>query len=220
MTFSSNIIFLLKTNKVVIGSIIILVALSVLIANILAHKNAKDRIIPYPTPSSITPVLLPSLSPLPTKTPKPTIKPTVKPTIQPSQNNSQTLNVYITYYGWNDNDPPGTAIAYPKIHSGAGGVGSYGDPVTFASDPKVFPAGTKIYVPYIKKYAIMEDLCASCRGNHIDIWAGGNGANENKLIACEESFTRDSQTIELNPPSTHLVDTSPLFNSETATCGQ
>lgn len=209
-------IILLKRNKIVIGSIIILVAFSVFTLNAFARRNSKKWTVPSPTPTL-------SSSPSPTifLTPKPTIKPTVKPTTIPTQ-----TNVYITYYGWNDNDPPGTAIAYPinenskTIHNGAGGTGTFSDPVTFASDAKTFSVGAKIYVPYIKKYAIMEDFCASCKGNHIDIWVGGNGANEQKLIACEEKLTRSSENIELNPPNNRPVDTSPLFNSETSNCIQ
>jgi 3D (Asp-Asp-Asp) domain-containing protein len=142
----------------------------------------------------------------------------------------ENTSVYITFYGWNDNDPPGTDIAYPKsdypasVHNSAGGSGSFNDPVSFASDPKLFPVGTIIYVPYLKKYAVMEDYCATCvRDNnqgkkHIDIWAGGNGSNEAKLIACEEDWTRESENILLNSQNGMEVNLTPIFDSGSAVC--
>ncbi|NUO55526.1 MAG: carbohydrate-binding protein, partial [Hamadaea sp.] len=44
-----------------------------------------------------------------------------------------TQQTFITFYGWYDNTPPGGDIAYPQIHSTAGGKGTYADPITFAS---------------------------------------------------------------------------------------
>src|SRR5437764_10053547 len=94
---------------------------------------------------------------------------------------STTYSMYVTLYGWLDNSPPGNAIAYPQIHSGAGGTGTYSDPVTFATDSAELAPGTRVYVSYMKKYFIMEDDCAQCdtdwsssRLRHIDLWAGGN----------------------------------------------
>ncbi len=133
-----------------------------------------------------------------------------------------TSSVYITYYGFNDNDPPGRAIAYPKseygnaIHNEASGVGTYENPLTFASDPDLYPVGTRLYVPYIKKYVVMEDLCATCSKNyksgrkHIDIWAGGDGSNPDALYECENRWTRESETIEVNPPAGREVSLTPL----------
>ncbi len=144
---------------------------------------------------------------------------TIKPVINVSYSSTP---VYITYYGFNDNDPPGKAIAYPKSsyskskHDEASGVGTYDNPVTFASDPELFSVGTIIYIPYIKKYAIMEDLCVTCSKNykngrkHIDVWAGGDGTNAQKLYECENRWTRESEIIELNPPGNRLVNTNPL----------
>ena len=53
--------------------------------------------------------------------------------------------VYMTFYGWPDNRPPGRAIAYQSggfhVHNAAGGTGSYADPITFATDPVSWPTG-------------------------------------------------------------------------------
>ena len=78
---------------------------------------------------------------------------------------STTHSFYVTLYGWPDNSPPGADIAYPKnggyptLHNSAGGTGTYADPITYASDKSETPAGTKIYVPRVQKYFIMEDDC-------------------------------------------------------------
>src|SRR5271155_3846774 len=77
-----------------------------------------------------------------------------------------TVSATVTYYGWPDNSPPGAAIAHPVIHATAGGVGSYCDPTTFATEPtsaenKEIPYGTRIYVPAVDKYFIREDDCTT-----------------------------------------------------------
>ena len=137
---------------------------------------------------------------------------------------STTYSMYCTSYGWLDNSPPGNAIAYPQIHSGAGGTGTYSDPVTFATDQAELSPGTKVYVSYLKKYFIMEDDCAQCdsdwngsRMRHIDLWAGGNGSSGQALLDCEDSLTRQADVI-VSPSSTETVDTTPLFNSSTKQC--
>jgi hypothetical protein len=101
----------------------------------------------------------------------------------------------MTFYGYFDNSPPGTAIAHPVIHGGAGGVGTFDDPITFAVAPEVqnkVPPGTIMYVPSLQKYFIMEDDCTSsgpggvpvqgqgCDGelasgvNEFDLWIDGD----------------------------------------------
>jgi hypothetical protein len=101
----------------------------------------------------------------------------------------------MTFYGYFDNSPPGTDIAHPVLHSGAGGVGTFDDPITFAVAPEVqnkVPAGTRIYIPSLQKYFIMEDDCTSsgpggepvqgqgCDGelkdgiNEFDLWIDGD----------------------------------------------
>jgi len=87
-----------------------------------------------------------------------------------------------TSYGYNDNDDGnyGTAqIAYPQIHSIATeDLGTYSQPVTFATDQNEFAPGTIIYVPHLEKYFIMEDGCVECTSDwnnriyHVDLWMG------------------------------------------------
>jgi hypothetical protein len=101
----------------------------------------------------------------------------------------------MTFYGFFDNSPPGTAIAHPEIHSGAGGVGTFQDPISFAVAPEVqnkVPPGTIIYIPSLQKYFVMEDDCTAsgpggapvqgqgCDGelasgvNEFDLWIDGD----------------------------------------------
>jgi hypothetical protein len=136
---------------------------------------------------------------------------------------STTYTMYVTLYGALDNDPPGSAaIAYPQIHSQAGGTGTYGDPVTFATNRSELAPGTRVYYSYLKKYFIMEDDCAQCdsdwnsgKKRHIDLWAG-NSTNSG-ILDCEDELTRSGSVI-VNPASTLAVDTTPIFNTSTHKC--
>ncbi len=145
---------------------------------------------------------------------------------------SSTGNFLVTLYGWPDNSPPGGDIAYPVLHHRAGGTGSYADPITFATDRSELPRGTKVYVPFLHRYFIMEDDCAECdadwaghgpdggpRLHHIDLWAGGEGArHSHDVISCEDKLTRSSTSVITDPPATEPVDTTPLFSSGREAC--
>lgn len=143
----------------------------------------------------------------------------------------------VTLYGYPDNSPPGTQIAYPQdgqndtIHSAAGGVGTYQDPITFATDKAELPIGSRIYYPFLHRYFVMEDDCVECDEDwssqgpdggpdfaHIDLWIGGAGANSQDVIRCEDDLTRSSAEVTLNPPDNEPVDTTPLFDSATNQC--
>ncbi|HXQ58526.1 MAG TPA: hypothetical protein VN799_00460, partial [Acidimicrobiales bacterium] len=143
----------------------------------------------------------------------------------------------MTLYGYADNSPPGTAIAHPcGSRTGAGGTGTYADPVTFATDVKELPWCEIIYVPYMERYFIHEDECSECdRGwktSHLyrfDMWAGGDAASVHQperraLLRCESNWTRadslkdkNNPTITLDPPSDLPVTTTPIF-SPPGTC--
>ena len=138
------------------------------------------------------------------------------------------------FYGFDDNDDGQlhsntAAIAYPKsdgnptLHNLATeGQGTYGDPITFAADPKdlkgAFPIGSRIYVPYLQKYLIMEDECDTCDQNlpsgtqyGMNLWMGPQSTSPAPaLTACEDSLQRMTNII-LKPAPNLLVDTTPLF---------
>jgi 3D (Asp-Asp-Asp) domain-containing protein len=119
----------------------------------------------------------------------------------------------ITFYPARDNDPPGSrAIAYAgALHKEAGGTGTFEDPLTFAAAAGEFKPGTKVYVPNVKRYFILEDTCASCSGSHIDLWAGS--ATDAGVITCAEALTRDgSRPYEVNPPAGRLVVPGDLYH--------
>jgi hypothetical protein len=142
---------------------------------------------------------------------------------------ARTVTSYITLYGWVDNSPPGNGISGGRIHSHAGGRGTYADPVTFATDVRELPYGTRIYVSYMKKYFIHEDECTECDHDwsngkkwRTDLWAGGdrNSVREpekSALLNCEDSLTRHSQII-INPAANLPVTTTPIFNASSRQC--
>eukprot|EP01084_Bolivina_argentea_P309650 535667_1 len=154
--------------------------------------------------------------------------------------NGQAVNhtVYCTSYGWDDNSPPSADIAYPKsagyptMHDKAyEGKGTYSDPITFATVKDEIPIGSMVYVPYLRKYFIMEDDCGTCHQEwdehkyHIDLWMGPDHAlPSNKLYACEDYITSDNYyskydaPIFVDPPNNLPVDTTPLIDPNTANC--
>lgn len=110
---------------------------------------------------------------------------------------SQTASLAITGFGYPDNDPPGSAtIAYPQIHQVAGGTGTFSDPFTVAvATSSPYKAGDTFYFPKLKKYGIVEDQCASCAPQQLDLWVGGDGSNDSQVLACENAITGNMQVI-------------------------
>ncbi|MFD1048949.1 ricin-type beta-trefoil lectin domain protein, partial [Kibdelosporangium lantanae] len=149
-----------------------------------------------------------------------------------------TQQTFLTFYGWWDNTPPGGDIAYPQIHSTAGGKGSFDDPITFATSTAELKAGTKVWVPRVRKYFIMEDGCDECDADwnghgpnggpnlwHFDLWLGGKGGDPIKAIQCENALTHYNEdstpTLEqviVDPPSNEKVSSDPIFNTRTGEC--
>ena len=156
----------------------------------------------------------------------------------PSAGASTTQQAYLTFYGYWDNTPPGSAIAYPQIHQTAGGTGTYADPITFATDKSELAPGTIIYVPRVKKYFIMEDDCEECDADwsghgpdggpdlwHFDLWLGGQGGNAMDAIDCEDALTQSNangtpflEAAVIDPPSNETYDPTPIFNTSTNAC--
>jgi len=137
--------------------------------------------------------------------------PAAPPTSQPASPNASGQ---ITFYGAADNDPPGSReIAYPGVmHGQAGGTGTFEDPITFAAQDGRFAPGTRIYVPDVRRYFILEDSCAGCSGSHIDLWTGV--ANDRGIVRCEDSLTRNgSRPYQLNPPAGLAVSPGDLYQN-------
>jgi len=90
--------------------------------------------------------------------------------------------------------------------------------------------GTILYLPFLKKYFIMEDQCAECVTDwktglwRVDMWMGPSvsQADVAPLNACENALTRGDQgagtgTIIINPAHDLEVDTNPIFKDGACT---
>jgi 3D (Asp-Asp-Asp) domain-containing protein len=144
-----------------------------------------------------------------------------------------TRTVVNTAYADTDNDPPNSdAIAFPKsggnptIHNGTGGTGTYADPITIATDTRDFPAGTRIYVPSMLFYGMVEDSCAQCiadrnaaRPTKIDFYAGGKGQSLATMEAYESTITTNTRQIIVNPDPGKNIIVGPLWDTRRKTSG-
>lgn len=152
--------------------------------------------------------------------------PAVSTSVNISQVGESRFVAYTTGYGWPDNTPKGSAqISDPIVHSLAGGTGTYQNPITLAvghtitggKDILDYPAGTKFYIPNLRKYFIVEDTCGDgnapqngpChtgyKGNvWLDLWVGGNSSNQTQTLKCEDAIT-DTHLVIKNPASNYAV---------------
>lgn len=131
----------------------------------------------------------------------------------------------LTFYGYPDNDPPNSdAIAHPTPgRERAGGVGTYEDPVTTASlkvdEGGWLRPGQRLYAPSLKKYLIIEDDCADCVADQIDVWISGVGHDKDTVEACEARWTpNDPIEVELDPPPGREVVVDAFFKDGTGEC--
>jgi len=120
--------------------------------------------------------------------------------------------IFTTGYTYWDNSPPGSAqIARPQIHDRAGGVGTWKDPITVAVQPGRFAFGTRFYLPELKKYFIVEDLCGACNDGRnggaytLDLWVDGSHLSSGGAASCASRVTRVQPAIE-DPRSSLPVD--------------
>ncbi|HLI96408.1 MAG TPA: hypothetical protein VKT72_10015 [Candidatus Baltobacteraceae bacterium] len=155
--------------------------------------------IPAPNGSCNKPVGAPSPSPSPLPSPSPSASP------------GGGVSSTVIFYGYPDNGNS-CAIAHPVIHSCAGGTGTYSNPITFATstaNDSTIPYGMRIYVPFMQRYFIREDDCASgqCGGYTFNLWVGGNSSDvASDVEACERSLTPSGHVpVILNPPSNEYV---------------
>ncbi len=142
-----------------------------------------------------------------------------------------TQHTFLTFCGWWDNTPPGGDISFPKIHSTARGKGTFADPITFATAMAELSPGTRVWVPRVRKYVIMEDSCQECGPDwsghganggpglrHIDLWLGGKGGSAFDAIDCGAQPTK---TVgQYKNGSTGQCLTAPASGTalKTATC--
>jgi hypothetical protein len=185
---------------------------------------------PTPTPTeTTTPTATPTPTPTPTETVTPTPTPTPTQTVTPTPtptptqttptSSGQAMVVGITGYSFEDNTPRGsTAIAYEDVvpyRTGAGGTGTFADPVTLARPDRfnsVAPPGTKFYLPHIKVYGIVEDLCGDpgigCDANSdLDVWVGSDPDD-----SCMNSITGPYTVIKNPDPYREVSPTGVVCN--------
>ncbi len=152
------------------------------------------------------------------------------------------MQVKITFYGYPDNDDGerhfGTAVVAHQLEwqgrsrytdekglPFASGTGTFDDPITAAASTgnRVFPPGTLVYIPGLKKYFLVEDECESCSDEAwLDLWMESNSASEAWVVEkCEREWTGDDtfpRQIVIDPPPDLEVDPSPFIDSSTGTC--
>lgn len=150
---------------------------------------------------------------------------------------------FVTGYSWFDNTPVGSpAISHPVLHRTAGGKGTYADPITVAvghslatgRDVLDYPAGTRFYVPHLRRYVIVEDTCGDgptpqrlpChsltgapRGTTtwVDVYIGGGPTSSSTAAeSCARKIT-GLRTLIVNPRSDYLTVSGPVLNGKTCT---
>lgn len=192
-----------------------------------APSTGNPTVTTNPCPTNTT---VPSVSAQPSSGVSPTISAGPSVSLSPNPSGAgQTAQVEITFYGSYDNDPQGSlGISDPVIHQEAGGVGTFEDPLTFASPDGTgaYAVGTKIYVPMVQKYFIKEDTCATswtapngCGAvSHVDLYVG-NPSSDVAVVDCENAITPSGNgTIIINPPANLTYDPTPIWNQSTGAC--
>ncbi|KAI9374217.1 hypothetical protein BJX61DRAFT_499604 [Aspergillus egyptiacus] len=163
------------------------------------------------SPSPVSPSYSPSPSP-----PVPSSSSTPKP---PCNIVSQIIH---TFYGFPDNNRTNSSdISYDCGRGNvAGGIGTYDNPLTFASSPAEFQRCEIIYDPYLRKYLRHEDDCSECNQDwfgevwHIDVWVGSNSVSGGEdEIDCENRLTPPgrTQSVIRNSRPDLIFDSSPLY---------
>ena len=120
--------------------------------------------------------------------------------------------IFTTGYTYWDNSPPGSAqIARPIVHDRAAGTGTWKDPITVAVRAGRFDFGTRFYLPELKKYFVVEDLCGACNDGRnggaytLDLWVDGSHLSSAGAAQCASRVTRVQPAIE-DPDSDLPVD--------------
>jgi hypothetical protein len=190
-----------------------------------------------PAPATTAPTTRPPAPPTRTTT-RPPAPPTPAPpttSAPPPPSSSETqIQAYVTGFSWFDNTPPGSSsIAFPVVHSQAGGTGTYADPITVAvghvisggTDTPDYPAGTRFYVPNLRRYFIVEDACGDgstpqngpCHQGFpapattwIDVWVGGQGGTSTGADQCMDAIT-DVWTIIKDPAPDYAVVAGQIY---------
>ncbi|WP_198950055.1 hypothetical protein [Kineosporia sp. A_224] len=175
--------------------------------------------------------------------PGPSRTPSARPRGDGPAGGTRLEGVYVTAYSWFDNTPRGSStVSHPVLHRTAGGTGTYADPVTVAvghdrstgRDVLDHPAGTRFYLPHLRRYVIVEDTCGDgpapqdgpCHDLSqappgttlwLDVWIGGAEGTETGAQACAARLTGDGgRTAVLDPPPGLPVLAGPVYSTRCA----
>ena len=154
------------------------------------------------------------------------------------------IQAYTTSYSYWDNTPPGSAaISDPVLHQQAGGTGTYDYPITLAVGHSIinnvdildYPAGTRFYIPNVRRYFIVEDTCGDgrtpqngpCHTGYpsgttawVDMWMDGQSGTQSAVDACASFLTDSNGVAHLiveNPAANYVVVPGALFQEGTCT---
>jgi LysM repeat protein len=138
----------------------------------------------------------------------------------PPPSAAKQMDIWLTGYSYQDNTPAGSAkVSHPILHKDAGGTGTYADPITVAVPGKgsgIWKAGSRFYLPTVKRYVIVEDTGASPapsgQAGHLDMWIGGQGGTKSATDACMDKITGTNVPAEYNPPPTLPVMSGPIWS--------
>jgi len=175
--------------------------------------------------------------------PKPKPKPPAPaptPAPVPPAAGETRFTAYVTAYTYWDNTPPGSAdISNPVLHSKAGGTGTYADPITVAVGHSItngkstldYPAGTRFYIPNLRRYFIVEDACGDgskpqngpCHTGYpsgttawLDIWIDGAKGTNSATQNCAYAVTGNFLAIK-DPAPNYAVVSGPVYSNGCAT---
>jgi hypothetical protein len=190
--------------------------------------------VPGPTVTQTVPgptqtvTVTPAPAPTTTAAPAPT---TASPSPTATASTEVRFTGYVTGYSYYTNDPPRSRnIAYEdvvKTRTGAGGTGTFEDPITTAvrNDTTIPIAqrhkpGDKFYVPNLRRYFIAEDLCTvswsapnGCEAM-LDVWVDGQNHPESVSHNCMYSdLTKRDTFIIKNPVKGYAVTPGTLSDN-------
>jgi LysM repeat protein len=131
---------------------------------------------------------------------------------------TKQFKIWLTGYSYQDNTPAGSAtVSHPILHKVAGGTGTYADPITVAVPGQgsgIWKAGSRFYLPSVKRYVIVEDTGASPApsgdAGHLDMWVDGQGGSKSESDKCMNQITTQSAAAIYSPPSSLPVIPGPI----------